>query len=153
MMFYIPSQQELQTGWRGRYRGQRCSPPSARSTCTETQTHHCQHLPFKSWDATPHCLLDYLCVFGERVQSDQIDLQRALLLHGQGEGQVAERIERHRDFGAHGTHQGGLEKAVEDVHNDGVISFNVVLPRLLRYHLAQHTEHKCVAPPEYLYSV
>jgi len=77
----------------------------------------------------------YLCGFGQRVHSDQVDLQCPLLLHGQGQGQVAERIEGHRDLGAHGAHQGGLEKAVEDVHNDGVISLDVVLPRLLRHHL------------------
>ncbi len=77
----------------------------------------------------------YLRGFGQRVQSDQVDLQCALLLHGQGQGQVAERIKGHRDLGAHRTHQGGLEKAMKDVHNDGVISLDVVLPGLLRHHL------------------
>lgn len=35
---FLPSQQAPRTGWRGRYTGQRCSPPLARSACTETET-------------------------------------------------------------------------------------------------------------------
>lgn len=80
----------------------------------------------------------YLCGFGKRVQPDQVDLQRALLLHGQGERQVAKGIKSHRNFEAHRAHQSGLEEAMEDVHNDGVISLNVVLPRLLCYHLGRN---------------
>lgn len=144
-VMFIPSQQAHQTGWRGRYTGQRCSPPSERSACTETEIHCSQPLPsceiimsgcytrcVQVLSPGSSC---YLCGFGQRVQSDKIDLQCPLLLHGQGQGQVAERIKSHGDLGAHRTHQGGLEKAVEDVHNDGVVSLDVVLPRLLRHNL------------------
>lgn len=84
------------------------------------------------------CSPSYLCGFGKSVQPDQVDLQSALLLHGQGERQVAKGIKGHRNFEAHGAHQSGLEEAVEDVYNDGVISLDVVLPRLLCYHLGRN---------------
>lgn len=84
------------------------------------------------------CSPSYLRGFGKRVQPDQVDLQRALLLHGQGERQVAKGIKSHRNFEAHGAHQCGLEEAMEDVYNDGVISLDVVLPRLLCYHLGRN---------------
>lgn len=86
----------------------------------------------------------YLCGFGKRVQPDQVDLQRALLLHGQGEGQVAEGVEGHRDFGADGADQRRLEEAVEDVHDDGVVPLDVALPRLLRHQLAARRKTGCI---------
>lgn len=92
-----------------------------------------------TFQTSGHCcvsvVLFYLCGFGKRVQSDQVDLQCALLLHGQGECQVTEGVESHRDFGANRTDQRGLEEAVKDVHDDGVIPFDVVLPSFLSHHL------------------
>lgn len=129
----LPCQQELQTGSRGRYTSQKCSPPLAQSVCTETETG--RHQPSPELSCGDGCSPSYLRGFGKRVQSDQVDLQRALLLHGKGEGQVAKGIKRHRNFGAHRAHQSGLEEAVEDVYNDGVVSLDVVLPRLLCHHL------------------
>lgn len=137
----IPSRPELQTCWRGRCTGQRWSPPSARSACTAAEAPMSPSAyTFQTWRR--RCLsvvfnvFFYLCGFGKRVQPDQVDLQRALLLHGQGEGQVAEGVEGHRDFGADGADQRGLEEAMEDVHDDGVVPLDVALPRLLRHHLA-----------------
>ena len=69
------------------------------------------------------------------VQSHQVDLQRALLLQGQGERQVAEGIKGHRDLGTHRTDQSRFEEAMENVYNDGVVPLDVVLPGLLSNHL------------------
>lgn len=140
----LPCQQEHQTGWRGRYTGQRCSQPSEQSICTETQPEHHHRLSSGGIFSirTSRASVCYLCRLGQRVQSDQVDLQRPLLLHGQRQRQVAEGIEGHGDFRAHGTDQGGFEEAVEDVHNDGVVSLDVVLPGFLCYHLQDMTGHK-----------
>lgn len=136
-MTSIPSQQARQTGWRGRYRGQRCSRPLARSACTEKQGARGQssaslHGVMTQRSASEFC---YLRRFSNWVQSDEVHLQSPLFLHGKRQGQVAERIKGHRDLGAHGTNQSWLEETVEDVHDDGVVPLDVVLPRFLGHHL------------------
>ncbi len=81
--------------------------------------------------------MTHLSGFGQRVQPHQIHIQRPLLLHGQRQRQVDEGIKGHRDLGAHGAHQSGLEEAMEDIHDDGVVPLDVVLPGLLRHHLQE----------------
>lgn len=77
----------------------------------------------------------YLHGFGQRVYPHQIDLERPFLLRGQRKSQIAEGVKGDGDLGALGTDQRGLEKAMKDIHDDGVIALHVVLPRLLRHHL------------------
>ncbi len=91
--------------------------------------------------------MTHLSGFGQRVQPHQIHLQRLLLLHGQRQRQVAEGVKGHRDLGAHGAHQSGLEEAVEDIHYDGVVPLDVVLPGLLRHHLQEIQRSVSLEPP------
>lgn len=103
-----------------------------------------------TFQKSEHCCVSvfYLCGLGKRVQPDQVDLQRTLLLHRQGESQVTKGVEGHRDFGADRADQRGLEEAVKDVHDDGVVSFDVVLPSLLRHYLLVRGQpHKTVTLP------
>lgn len=81
---FIPSQQAHQIGWRGRYKDRRCSPPLARSACTEKQAWDKR---LASWrEIMTQRLADmfsYLVRFSDRVQSDEVHLKGPLFFHGQ----------------------------------------------------------------------
>ena len=96
-----------------------------------------QHTGVSDPGAAPGC--SHLGGFQQGVHPDQVHLEGSLLLHGQRKGQVAEGVEGHRDLGTDGAHQRGLEEAVEDVHDDGVVPPDVRLPGLLRHHLEDQT--------------
>lgn len=68
---------------------------------------------------------------GLRVRAHQEHLHCSILLHGERQREVAERIKGYRHLGALWAHQGGLEKTVENVHYYGVVTQAVVCPGLL----------------------
>lgn len=70
------------------------------------------------WGSSP----THLRGFGLRVCLYQEHLHGAVFLHGQRQSEVAERIEGHRHLGALRTHQRGLEEAVENINDDGVVA-------------------------------
>lgn len=65
------------------------------------------------------------------------DLQVHGAVHGQGQGQEVEGVEASADVSARLALDLGLELTVEQVHHDGAVPTQVVLPRL-----SEHTEHK-----------
>lgn len=58
------------------------------------------------------------------------DLQMHGAVHGQGQRQEVERVEASADVSAGLTLHLGLELAVEQIHHDGAVPTQVVLPRL-----------------------
>ena len=61
---------------------------------------------------------------------DEEELHLALLLDGEGEGEIAGGVEGDADLGALGAHHRTLEQAVEDVQDHRVVPLLVVGPRL-----------------------
>lgn len=68
---------------------------------------------------------------GLRVRTHQENLHCSILLHGERQREVAERIKGYRHLGALWAHQGGLEKTVENIHYYGVVTQAMVCPGLL----------------------
>lgn len=64
----------------------------------------------------------YLHGSGLRVVADQEHFHGAIFLHGQWQGEVAERVKSDWHFGALWADQRGLEQAMEDIHNDGIVT-------------------------------
>lgn len=58
------------------------------------------------------------------------DLQMHVAVHGQGQRQEVEGIEASADVSARLALHLGLELTVEQIHNDGTVPAQVVLPRL-----------------------
>ena len=72
-----------------------------------------------------------------RVERHEEHLDVALLLDGQRQRQVAERIELHGHLVADGTDECGLEETVEEVDDDRVVAHLVSFPRFPRNHLQE----------------
>lgn len=73
----------------------------------------------------------HLCGSGLRVRANQENLHCSILLHGERQREVAERIKGYRHLGALWAHQGGLEKTVENIDYYGVVTQAMVCPGLL----------------------
>lgn len=70
------------------------------------------------------------------------DLKVHRAVHGQGKGQEVEGVEASADVSAGLTLHLGFELAVEQVHHDGAVPAQVVLPRLLgQTHRGVITQH------------
>lgn len=72
------------------------------------------------------------------------DLQMHWTVHGQGQRQEVEGVEASTDVSACLTLHLGLELAVEEVHHDGTVPTQVVLPRLQGGGAWTH-EHRAVS--------
>jgi len=79
--------------------------------------------------------LTHLSQFPHWIPRHNNHFNLTFFLHRQWQRQVAERIKLDRNLLALWAHEGRLEKAVENVDNNGVVSFYVVGPRLLRHFL------------------
>lgn len=73
----------------------------------------------------------HLCGSGLRVRAHQENLHCSILLHGERQREVAERIKGYRHLGTLWAHQGGLEKTVENIDYYGVVTQAMVGPGLL----------------------
>lgn len=82
-------------------------------------------------------MLSYLHGSGLRIVANQEHLHCAIFLHGQWQCEVAERVKSDRHFGALRADQCGLEQAMEDIHNDGIITQPMVLPCLFSHNLSK----------------
>lgn len=77
----------------------------------------------------------HLSGFALRVAADQKNLHGAIFPHREREGEIAEGVKGHRDFGAFRAHQRRFEKAVENVYDDRVVPPQVIVPRFFGYNL------------------
>jgi len=73
-----------------------------------------------------------------RIVRHEVYDHLSLLLDGQRQWQVTERVELHRDFRTIRTDERRLEQTVENVNNDGVIASLIVAPRFHRHLLIRH---------------
>ena len=67
-----------------------------------------------------------------RVEWNEEDLNASLLLDGQRQREVAERVELDGDFLADRTDESGLKEAVKQVDDDGVVTHLITIPCFLR---------------------
>lgn len=73
----------------------------------------------------------YLLWLAAGIHRDKEDLHDPLVADRQWDTEVAEGVKGHRHVATVGTHQCGLEEAVESVHNHRIVPPFVVLPGLL----------------------
>ena len=76
-----------------------------------------------------------------RVEWNEEDLNASLLLDGQRQREVAERVELDGDFLADRTDESGLEEAVKQVDDDGVVTHLITIPCFLRNDLNNLSSH------------
>ena len=88
------------------------------------------------------CLSTYLYRFTLWIHAHHKHVQAALFLDGQRQTEEAEWVKGHGHHAALRTDQGGLELAVKQVGDDGVVALLVVLPRLLSHGLVGLMEMK-----------
>ena len=67
-----------------------------------------------------------------RVEWNEEDLNASLLLDGQRQREVTERVELDGDFLADRTDESGLKEAVKQVDDDGVVTHLITIPCFLR---------------------
>lgn len=77
----------------------------------------------------------HLFWFAAGIHGDKEDFQDPPGANRQWDAEVAEGVEGHRNIAAIRTHQCGLEKAMESVHDHRIISSFVVLPGFLSHFL------------------